>query len=118
MSFEKKKEAALEELGRSKIWRSNATPPAIQLCWKLGFKIKPPHYNSFLANALITGIPFGIFWGCLMWFFIWENTFINLAIAIPLSLSAGASFGVTMALYYAWSAKKNRLTRWDGLPTK
>ena len=72
MSFEKRKEAAMRELNESGIWKSNSIPPALIISWKLGIKAKPPHYGSFLKNALLMGLSFAALWGVLMWFVQWH----------------------------------------------
>ncbi|WP_322407376.1 DUF6404 family protein [Idiomarina sp. PL1-037] len=115
MSFEAKKQAALAELKSSKIWQSNYQPPFLLFMWWLGRETKPPHYNSFMHNALSLGSFFGLFWGVIMWLFVWNSTALPLSAAIAASLLAGALFGLSMAYYYRFSGRKNNLSRWGEL---
>lgn len=117
MSFEKRKEAAVQELRKSDIWISNSMPPALLICWKFGIEAKPPHYNSFLNNALSMGICFGAVWGGLMWFIQWRSLDFSVSGAIASALAAGIIFGVAMATYYKSSARKHRLSNWEDLPS-
>lgn len=118
MSFEKRKEAAMQELKESGIWKSNSMPPALIILWKLGVKAKPPHYNSFLKNALSTGLWFAAAWGVLMWLVQWRSIGLSVSGAIVSSLVAGVIFGVAMAAYYKSSARKHQLSDWVDLPSK
>jgi len=115
MSFEMKKQAALAELKNSKIWQSNYQPPFLMFMWWLGKEERPPHYNGFLRNALTLGLFFGLFLGLIMWFFVWESGALPAIAAIVASLLAGAIFGLVMACYYSFSAKRNKLSRWEDL---
>jgi hypothetical protein len=68
MNFEEKCYFAIQELENAKIWKSNYNPPFVKLLHKLGCKVPFPHYNSFINNALVTGLFFGLFWGGIMFF--------------------------------------------------
>lgn len=118
MSFEKKKEAALEELSQTGIWKLDYKPPALTLLWSLGFKLKPPHYRGFFSNAIPLSVWFAVFWGVSMWFIQWRATSIGINVAIVISIGAGIFFGLSMATYYRWSARKNQLSNWDALEVR
>lgn len=115
MSFEAKKRAALAELANSKIWRSNYEPPLLLFMWWLGKETRPPHYNRFLRNTLNLGVFFGFFWGVVMCLFVWRTTGMPVLTVVFVSLLAGGIFGLSMALYYRISARKNSLSKWDSL---
>lgn len=115
MSFEAKKQAALAELENSKIWRPNYEPPFLLFMWWLGKKTRPPHYNSFMRNALSFGSLFAIGWGLIMWFFVWNSTALSFPATIAVSLLAGVLFGLFMACYYRISARRNHLSHWREL---
>jgi hypothetical protein len=115
MRFEDKKKRALEELRRTNIMKSNYAPPLLKLLWKIGIKAKPPHYNSFVINALPLGLYFAVGFGVLMWFIQWKAMPLGEVIAIALSIVAGIIFGVGIAIYYRISTKKNNLTSWESL---
>ncbi|MGM0905252.1 MAG: DUF6404 family protein [Pseudomonadota bacterium] len=90
MCFKEKKQAALSELKSSKIWQSNYQPPFLLFMWWLGKETKPPHYSSFINNALSLGSFFGLFWGVIMWLFVWNSTRLPVLEAMAASLLAGA----------------------------
>lgn len=115
MSFEKRKEAAMRELNASGIWKSNSMPPALIIPWRLGIKAKPPHYASFLKNALLMGLSFAALWAILMWFVQWRALGFSVSRTLVTALLAGALFGVVMAAYYKFSARKHRLSNWEDL---
>lgn len=114
MSFEKRKEAALQELNESGILKLNSLPPVLILLWKLGIKSKPPHYDSFLNNTFSMGMWFAVVWGVLMWLF--EG--FSVSGAVLSSLVAGVFFGIAMASYFKVSARKHKLSNWIDLPTE
>jgi len=118
VSFEKRKEAAMQELKESGIWKSNSMPPALIILWKLGVKAKPPHYNSFLKNALSMGLWFAAVWGVLMWLVQWRSMGLPVSGAIASALVAGVIFGLAMAAYYKSSARKHQLSNWVDLPSE
>lgn len=112
MTYEEKCNFAIKELETAKIWKSNYNPPIVKLVHKLGFKVPFPHYNSFLNNALSTGIYFGFAWGLFMYFFAWNTQNMTVAAMLSIPLFAGAFFGLAMASYYKYSFKKHKLTPW------
>ncbi len=112
MTYEEKCEFAIQELEAAKIWKSNYNPPIVKLARKLGFKVPFPHYNSFLSNALSTGIYFGLAWGLFMYFFAWNKQNMSPSVMLATALFAGAFFGLSMACYYRYSFKKHKLTPW------
>jgi hypothetical protein len=113
MTYEEKCKFAVKELEAAKIWESNYNPPIIKLLRKLGFEVSFPHYNSFLRNALSTGIYFGCAWGVFMYFFVWNAQNISLAVVLSTVVFAGAFFGISMASYYRYGFKKHKLTPWS-----
>ena len=112
MKFEAKLSAALERLATTGIRRGNFSPPMHRLLWRLGVQIPPPHFASFTANFLLAGVWFGLAWGALMWFFRWESQSMPLANALGTAALAGILFGLSMAFYYRYGARKNALPSW------
>ncbi|GGW73517.1 DUF6404 family protein [Alishewanella tabrizica] len=112
MTYEEKYNFAVKELEAAKIWKSNYNPPITRLLRRLGFKAPLPHYNSFLKNALCTGIYFGCAWGGFMYFFAWSTQNISPAVMLSTAVFAGAFFGIVMASYYRHVFKKHKLTPW------
>ena len=115
MSFEEKYQRAIKELESTKILRWNYNPPLIKLLHKLGAKVPPPHYNSFFGNTLLMGGHFGIAWGLFMYISIWRNQHMPAQTAILTAAGAGLFFGIFMAIYFKFSANKNRLNQWKDL---
>lgn len=112
MTYEEKCNFAIRELEAAKIWKSNYHPPILKLIRRLGFKVPFPHYNSFLNNALSTGIYFGFAWGLFMYLFSWNKENISINVMLTTALAAGTFFGLAMASYYRYGFKKHKLTPW------
>jgi len=111
MTFEEKREAALRLLESSDIWRSNYAPPLLRLLWKLGARVPPPHFVGFAANFVFAGLFFGVVWGLLMWAFVWSHQ-TTLRMAAGGAMLAGLLFGLCMASYYRYSARRNKIPLW------
>jgi hypothetical protein len=118
MTHKEKVDHLVDDLAKRGVGKYTAAPPLYRLLWRLGIEIPPPHFAGFWPLAIVMGVFFGVSWGLLMWFFLWRDDNMPLAIAIAASLLAGALFGVTMAAYYRWRAKKLALPPWDDYPTK
>ena len=110
MSFEQKLTAALGLLASTGIWRSNYAPPLYRLLWKLGAKTPPPHFLSFTANVVLAGVGFGVFWGLAMWLTVWSHH--GLSRLAAAALFAGLLFGLWMAAYYRYGARKYNIPLW------
>ena len=72
MTFEERLTAAHQELESKGVWHANYNPPLCRLLRRLGYPVKPPHYEDWLTNSLAFGISFGLVWGMMMWFFSWR----------------------------------------------
>ena len=112
MTYEEKCNFAIKELEAARLWKSNYNPPLVKLIQRLGFKVPLPHYNSFLNNALLTGVFFGFAWGLPMYFLIWSTKNMSVTTMLGTALFAGAFFGLAMASYYMYGFKKYKLTPW------
>ncbi|WP_370399281.1 DUF6404 family protein [Sulfitobacter sp. JB4-11] len=113
--YDTKYDAALAELARTQVWRSNYVPPLHKLQRQLGMQVRPPHYQPFLRVWAGQAVWFGIFWGVLMWFVEWRGAGVAPAVAMGSSAIAGVLFGFFMGCYYAHSRRKWRLSRWNDL---
>src|SRR5260370_20961687 len=107
MRFEEKLAAALGLLAFKGMWRSNYAPPAYRLLWKLGAKTPPPHFQSFTANFILTGVGFGVFWGLAMW--LTGSSHQGLPRLAAVALFVGLLFGLSMAAYYRYGARKHHI---------
>ena len=115
MLFDDRLNAAHKELESTGIWKSNFNPPITRILRKAGLKIRPPHYYSFLVIFLIYAVYFGCAWGLTMWFIMWSSQSMTPEIALITSLFSGIFVGLSMALYYRITAKKNNLSSWEKL---
>jgi hypothetical protein len=109
------REAALQILARTNIWKSNYAPPATRLLWRLGFNVPPPHFASFTSIVFSFGLYFGTALGLLMWLFPVSMSGSGGCVLIVPSTLAGLLFGVSMATYYAYGRKRHRLPTWSEL---
>ncbi|MGY4026310.1 DUF6404 family protein [Aeromonas rivuli] len=73
MLFEHRLFAAHRELADKGVQALNYDPPLFRLLRRLGLRLRPPHHERFLVNALALGLPIGAFWGLLMWCFGWQH---------------------------------------------
>lgn len=115
MNYDDAYAKAMDELEASPILEGNYAPPMHQLLRRLGYHPLPPHYANFGLNWLMTGVPFGIIWGALMWLISWDVQELSPIVALWASALAGALFGFALAVYYRWSAKRHGLSAWDDL---
>lgn len=95
------------------IGRSTAAPPLWRLLWRVGMDVPPPLFLSFRAAALIMGSTFGLGWLCLVWLLPWQRQELRLDVVLASSLLAGAWFGVVMAAYMRWLARRHALPLWS-----
>ena len=115
MSYTAKFEKAQTELSKTGIWKSNSNPPILIALRKLGFKVRPFHYNSFLRNFITASMWFGCALGLLLWFTMWNAQQMPISAALLSSASSGVVFGGIMAFYYKTSASRNGLSSWEEL---
>jgi len=118
MRFEQKLAAALTLLEATGIWRNSYAPPLWRFLWRVGVRVPPPHFVGSTANFLFTGSFFGIAWGLFMWFTFWSRLGTSPAFGVGLAIFTGSLFGLCMAGYYSYGARKHRIPLWrDFRPT-
>lgn len=113
MTHEQKIAFAISDLTGRGVSKGVVAPPLLLLAWKLGIAMPPPLFMSFTGLALLNGPFFGALWGLLMWFASWRGEGWSASAAIVAALGAGALFGVMMAFYYRWKARKLNLPSWN-----
>jgi hypothetical protein len=118
MSYPRRLETALAQLAATGIMKSNYAPPLFRILWRMGVYVRPPHFASFSSNFLLTGTWFGLVWGVLMWLFVWPATGQMPLAALAAALFAGGMFGLSMALYYRYGARKHKLSDWSQIQEK
>ncbi len=102
--------AALVELG---VRRSLAAPPVYRFLWRLGWRIRPPLFQSFGTLFLLFSTGFATFMGTFMWSFVWTPDDMSLtASAIGIGLS-GVLFGLYCADNCRCKARSLRLPDWQ-----
>ena len=113
--YQRRYEAAAQELRTAGVWQSNALPPCTRLLPWVGLKPIPPHYiplwRSFLSNALSFTLLFA--------FVSLSGGDIpggrTLAGFLLLAGVIGSVFGLVLVCYYAVSRKRHALSRWSEL---
>ncbi len=111
------KVAYFEKILRERGYRiPDAIPPVWRLLWRLGFKTPPPCFLPFMIGVLIAGLPFGCFWGMIMWFIFWGNQGVSAALALGSVVMTGLLFGLFRAIFWFLQSKKLQLQDWDSFP--
>lgn len=118
MTYPQQLETALSHLAATGIMKSNYAPPLFRILWRMGVYARPPHFASFASNFLLTGAWFGIAWGAIMWLFVWSGTGKTPLVAAVTALAAGVLFGLCMASYYRYGARKHKLPEWSQIPAE
>lgn len=114
-AFDKHKNAALARLAQTPLARGNYQPLPTLILWMLGARVKPPHFQGFVANLLTSGIYFALVWGVLMWFILFAPREASPLAALQMSIFVGLLYGLVMAFYYRRSARKQGLPSWESL---
>lgn len=115
MSYISKLEKAQSELSNADIRKSSANPLMFVPLRKLGFNIRPYHYNPFLVNYIQFSIWAGCMWALVVWLIAWSGLHAPIWDTLTSSLIVGLLFGLKEALYYKYSASKNGLSSWKDL---
>jgi hypothetical protein len=114
MTHQKKVDYFIADLKKRGIGESTAAPPMWKLAWRLGMDLPPPHFMGFISLAVVTGVPFGLLWGMAMWLLIWRGR--PVWISATAAAVAGVLFGLVMAGYYRYSARRLKLPSWQKYP--
>ena len=118
MSFEEKLAAAFTLLESTGIRRGNYAPPLYRSLWRFGVKLPPPHFNNFGTNFVVMGTFFSIGLGLFMWLLTWmtppmpPDVTSGVCGVFGTALLAGVLFGLGMAGYYRYGARKHQIPLW------
>ena len=114
--YERKFQAALDEMQAAGIWRSNAYPPGLRLLRSVGLKPRPAYYLPFIKVALPNAIFVSVVWGLMMRFWWgWRGQGSPLSDIAIFALLFGALSGLFMALWAARTKKRHKLSDWQSL---
>lgn len=113
MTFDEKLAAAKTLLASKGLWRASYAPTLVALLWRLGVNIPPPHFAGFLGIFVFSGCGFGVAWGLVMWFVRWSSHGVPASDAVLYAASVGLLFGLAMASYYRYAARKHAIPTWD-----
>src|SRR5262245_3833263 len=89
------------------VW--TAVPPAYRLALLLGISIRPPFFQSFATITVMVGSGWAIGFALIMHLLRWVPQGLPLFVEFVAYAMAGLLFGVTMAGYYKWRAKRFNL---------
>lgn len=115
MTFQERLEIALQLLAASGMKRGNYAPPLYRLLWRSGIPIPPPPFASFLVNFAFSGIWFGALYGVCMWLLVWRPQGTSTTSAVIGAGFAGVLFGLGMAAYWVYKARKHKLPAWSDI---
>ena len=113
--YERKFQAALDEMKAAGIGRSNAYPPGLRLLRSVGLKPRPAYYLPFIKVALPNAIYFSVVYGLIMWFWEWRGQETPLSDIAISALLVGALPGLSIALWVAITKKRHKLSDWQSL---
>lgn len=115
MGFQEQRAAALELLASKGLPRASYSPTLVRALWRLGLEIPPPHFAGFGLNGVVFGGLFGVAWGLILWFAIWSRRGVDPRVALSVTGVVALVFGLGMASYFRFSARKHALPPWDQL---
>ena len=95
-----------------------SAPPVWRLLWRLGVEAPPPLFSRFLPLAFVTGSFFGLLWAPLMWLMLWSRQDMPFFAVAAGALVSGLLFGLCMAAYFRFVARKHNLPLWAAYPTE
>lgn len=114
MEFEEKIDRAFKELSETTMKKYNYAPPYINILRRFGLDLKPPHYNTYIANVLVLGLVFSIVFSVLTFLSAWYrgtlDSYSLISVVIP-----GTLFGLLMAAFVDSGKKKHNLSSWEDL---
>lgn len=116
MTFREKVDYLRRDLGRRGLRDGTISPPLFRLCWWLGWPIRPPHFLPFLRMTFLSGGVFAVSWGSVMAAFLWSLPAVPWLRVAAIAGGTGFLFGVFVAAYYRYQAKRLALPRWRRYP--
>lgn len=118
MTHQEKVKLLITDLGQRGVSEYTVAPPLFRMIWKFGAQARPPHFVNSVLFALGSGAVFGGFMVMFMLIFVWPLQVLPLWAALVIGVIAGAAYGVTLAAYYRWQARKLSLPDWKSYSGK
>jgi hypothetical protein len=115
MHFRVQLDRSLAVLSARGLSRHHAEPLLFRMLWKLGVRVRPPHFLGFAHIAIAYGIWFAGVWGVFMWLLVWSQQGIGVAGVALRAVGAGACVGLLMAWFYARERREFGLPAWESL---
>ncbi|MEZ9526002.1 DUF6404 family protein [Enterovibrio norvegicus] len=112
MKFEQQLDHAHQVLLEKGFLPSSISPIIYRLARRVGIKVPPPQFCAFAVNVLFGIAWFGTIWGVIMWFMQWRSLGVSVFYAFNASLLTGVVFGLLMASWYKFSAKRKGVPSW------
>ncbi len=116
MTHSQKIKLMISDLHQRRVGRWTAAPPIYRLLWRLGSKVRPPLFQSFIDLFLGMGTYFGVLSGLFIWLFSWRSAESSGGAGVVVAVVAGALFGLFMAIYYHYKADMLGLPDWESYP--
>lgn len=113
MHFRAQLDRSLALLSERGLARRHAAPLPFRLLWKLGVRIRPPHFLGFAHIALGYGAWFACVWGVFMWVLVWSQQGYGILGVAFRAAGAGAAFGLMMAWFYTRERREFSLPAWE-----
>jgi membrane associated rhomboid family serine protease len=115
MHFRLHLERSLALLSTRGVARRHAAPLLFRLLWRLGLRVRPPHFLGFAGVACVYGTWFMSVWGVFMWTLVWSQQGKAVVDVMARAAAAGACFGLIMAWLYARERREFAVPAWDAL---
>ena len=115
MNFEERRIASLVMLAATGMPSTSYAPLLVRILWYLRFKVPPPHFASFLGVFAVAATVFGLTWGLLMWLVLWSDRDMPIQRALVQTAFAGLIFGLLLAVYYHYGARRHGLPKWEDI---
>ena len=116
MTFQEKIDLAIDEmqLANVKPYRTNML--RYRILAALGIQAPPPYYRVFPLNVLSHFVKFALIYGGFMWLLAWKDIpEMTASMMITNTSLVSLFYGMMMASYIRFEAKRKKLTPWHKL---
>jgi hypothetical protein len=115
MHFRLQLDRSLALLSGRGVARRHAAPLLFRLLWRLGLRVRPPHFLGFASVAVVYGTSFTVVWGVFMWTLVWSQQGRSIVDVALRAVAAGACFGLMIAWLYARERREFAVPDWDAV---